>query len=86
MAEEKKERVIIRFSYPGVLECDIETPLHITSNDLIEGLNQAYHLGIDISNAKRNYLLCEDPIALLKGGRTLAECGVRDGSLISFQR
>ena len=85
-----KDYVIVRFSYPDPESpvhnriCNIELPLQITSNDLIVGLESAYHLGIDISNTEQCYLSCEYPIALLKGNRTLAECGVRDGSLISF--
>lgn len=79
--------VIVRFSYPKKkFEREIEIPLHITSNELIIGLNMAYNLGIDISDAKQCYLSCENPIALLKGNRILGDCGVRDGSLITFIR
>ena len=91
-ATNHKNRVIVRFSYPDPDRpshnkiCNIELPLQITSNDLIVGLNSAYRLGIDVSDARQHYLSCEHPIALLKGNRTLAECGVRDGSLIIFNR
>lgn len=61
---------------------DIEVPLDITANDLIKALNEAYALNIDISDIKKCYLKAERPIALIRGGRTLAEFGIRSGSEI----
>lgn len=82
-----KERVIIRFVAPGkTITNDIDVPLDITANDLIVGLNAAYHLGLDISDARQCYLSCENPIALLRGNKTLGEFGIRDGSLITYYR
>lgn len=82
-----KERVIIRFAAPGKnIANDIDVPLDITANDLIVGLNAAYHLGLDISDARQCYLSCENPIALLRGNKTLGEFGLRDGSLIAYYR
>ncbi len=63
---------------------DIEFPLYITANDLIVALNAAYDLKIDISNVKKCYLKAEKPIALLKGNKTLAEFGIRNGTIIYF--
>ena len=48
---------------------DVEIPLNITANELVIGLNAAYDLGIDTTNAKNCYLTAENPIALLKGNR-----------------
>lgn len=82
-----KERVIIRFVVPEkTIANDIDVPLDITANDLIVGLNAAYHLGLDISDARQCYLSCENPIALLRGNKTLGEFGIRDGSLIAYYR
>lgn len=82
-----KERVIIRFMAPEKnIAKDIDVPLDITANDLIVGLNVAYHLELDISDARQCYLSCENPIALLRGNRTLGEFGIRDGSLIAYYR
>lgn len=82
-----KERVIIRFTAPVKnIYCDIDVPLDMTANDLVVGLNEAYHLEIDISDIRQCYLSCENPIALIKGKRLLGEFGVRDGSLITFHR
>lgn len=82
-----KERVIIRFVAPEKnIANDIDVPLDITANDLIVGLNAAYHLGLDISDARQCYLSCENPIALIRGNKTLGEFGIRDGSLIAYYR
>lgn len=63
---------------------DIELPLDITANELIIGLNTAYDLGIDTSDIKNCYLKAENPIALLRGNKTLAQYGIRNGSIINF--
>lgn len=63
---------------------DIEVPLNITANELVVALNEAYDLKIDISNVKNCYLKAEKPIALLKGNKTLADFGVRNGTVIYF--
>ena len=63
---------------------DIEIPLYITANELIIALNEAYDLKIDTSNVKNCFLKAEKPIALLKGNKTLAEFGVRNGTVIYF--
>ena len=63
---------------------EIEIPLYITANDLFVALNTAYDLKVDVSNVKNCYLKAERPIALLKGNKTLAEYGIRNGSIIYF--
>lgn len=63
---------------------DVEIPLNITANELVIGLNVAYDLGIDTTNAKNCYLTAENPIALLKGNRLLSEYGLRNGTVIHF--
>lgn len=61
---------------------DIEIPLYITANELVTALNEAYDLKIDTSNIRNCYLKAEKPVALLKGNKTLAEFGVRNGTVI----
>lgn len=63
---------------------DLEVPLWISANDFVEALNTAYKLNIEVSDIKNCYLKSENPIALLKGNKTLAEFGIRDGSVINF--
>ena len=63
---------------------DIQIPLFISANELVLALNTAYGLGIDTSDIKHCYLKAENPIALLKGNKTLAEFGLRNGSVINY--
>lgn len=63
---------------------DLEVPLNISANELVVALNNAYELGIDTSDIKDCYLKMENPIALLKGNKTLAEFGLRNGSVINY--
>ena len=63
---------------------DLEVPLDISANDLVNALNTAYELNINTSDIKNCYLKAENPIALLKGNKTLAEFGLRNGSVINF--
>lgn len=63
---------------------DLEVPLDISANELVVALNTAYELGIDIMDIKNCYLKAENPIALLKGNKTLAEFGIRNGSVINY--
>ena len=66
------------------ISVDLEIPLHITANDLVFALNEAYDLQLDTSGIKNCYLQAENPIVLLKGDKTLAEFGIRNGSIIYF--
>lgn len=63
---------------------DLEVPLFITANELVQALNSAYELGIDTSDIKNCYLKAEKPIALLRGNKTLQEFGIRNGSIINY--
>ena len=78
-----KETAIVMFKMIRKnLSLDLEIPLNISANELVEALNTAYDLGIDVSDIKNCYLKSENPIALLKGNKTLFEFGLRDGSVI----
>ncbi len=66
------------------ISVDLEIPLYITANELVAALNTAYHLGIDTTDIKNCYLKAENPIALLKGNKTLEEFGLRNGSVINY--
>lgn len=63
---------------------DLEVPLFITANELVMALNSAYDLQIDTSDIKNCYLKAENPIALLRGNKTLEEFGVRNGTVIYY--
>ena len=79
------EKAIVIFNNrKNNMSIDLEIPLTISANELVEALNTAYELGIDVSDIKNCYLKSENPIALLKGNKTLAEYGIRNGSVIIF--
>lgn len=65
---------------------DIEVPLDITANELLYGLNQGLHLGMNLEDAKQCYLCSENPIALLKGNTPLSDYGLHDGTRICFNK
>lgn len=65
-------------------ETDLEIPLDISANELVLALNEAYSLGIDMSNIQNCYLKTENPIALLKGNKLLSEFGMRNGTVINY--
>lgn len=67
-------------------EFDIEIPLYISANELVVALDVAFDLGIDVTDIKNCYLQAENPIALLKGEKTLADYGIRSGSVIYFRK
>lgn len=80
-----KEVVIIIFNIvKRNITADLEIPLDISANELVLALNFAYDLNIDTSDIKSCYLKAENPIALLRGNKTLAEFGLRNGSIINY--
>ena len=81
---DKETAIIILKIIKRNFTVDLEVPLDISANDLVNALNIAYELGIDTSDIKNSYLKAENPIALLKGNKTLAEFGLRNGSVINF--
>ena len=80
-----KDKAIIVFKiHKRNFAVDLEVPLFITANELVNALSSAYSLDIDSSDIKNCYLKAENPIALLKGNKTLAEFGIRNGSVLNF--
>lgn len=80
-----KETAIIIFNIiKRNFTVDLEVPLDISANDLVNALNTVYDLGIDTSNMKNCYLKMENPISLLKGNKLLADFGMRNGSVINY--
>lgn len=65
---------------------DIEVPLDISVNELIYGLNAGLKLGIDISDVAECYLCTDEPRALLRGDKPLEDFGLRNGTVINFDR
>lgn len=79
------EKVLVIFRMvKRKISVDLEIPLNITAMELVVGLNAAYGLEIDVTNIKNCYLKAENPIALLRGSKTLLQYGIRTGSIIYF--
>ncbi len=82
-----RDKAIVIFRIPShKQEVDVEIPLSITANELVLALNSAYNLGIDTNDIQNCYLTAENPIVLLRGNRTLADFGVRNGTVIEYNR
>lgn len=82
-----KETIIIKFMIlKNGFEADVDVPLDITANELVVALSSAYRLGIDQADIKMCYLQAENPIALLKGNKTLREFGLRNGSSVYYTK
>lgn len=80
-----ENNVIVRFQIIKKNKIvDIEIPLDITAEDLLKGLNLAYSLEIAENAMHTSFLVCENPMALIKGKRTLRELGVRDGAILKY--
>lgn len=80
-----KEKAIIIFKIPKRnFEVDLEIPLNISAKELVSALNQAYDLGIDVTDVKNCYLKAEAPIMFLKGNKLLSDYGVQNGTRIIF--
>lgn len=67
--------VILNIPQKGILK-DLELPVNISAERVVEAIVQTYNLG------KISHLLCENPIVLIGGKKTLGELGVHDGSVI----
>ena len=79
------EKAIIIFNIVGKnTSVDLEVPLDISANELVNALNTAYELGIDTTDIKNCYLKAEKPVALLRGNKTLREFGIRNGGIINY--
>lgn len=78
----KDSAIVIFHMHKRKITVDLEIPLYITANELVSALNAAYNLGIDTTNVKNCYLTAENPVALLKGNRLLADFGIHNGTII----
>lgn len=82
-----EETAIVEFvNYINGKMKEIEIPLNITANDLVLSLNEAFDLGMNTEDIFSCYLVAENPIAFLRGNKTLREYGIRNGSLIIYKR
>lgn len=81
------DKAIVQFiNYNTEQKEELEIPVHITANDLIIALNEAFNLDMDIDNIFSCYLVAENPITFLHGNKALSEYGIRNGTKIIFKR
>lgn len=76
--------IVVLYKHSSNEKIDVEVPLDITANELIISLNEGFALGMDTSDISKCFLRTENPIALLKGNRTLAEYELRNGTIINY--
>lgn len=76
--------VIIFIDSSKKINMDIEVPLDITANDFVIALNKALKLGINTNRIQDCYLKSKNPIALLKGNKTLKDFGLYTGSVVYY--
>lgn len=82
-----EDKIIIIFKKkPGEQGIDIEVPLNISAGELIYGLSQGLHLGINMDNPEECYLRAENPVALIRGEASLEELGLRNGTTVYYDR
>lgn len=80
----KNRIVAVLFMKQQDKKIDIDIPLDITANELIIGLTKAFDLNIDTSDLSSCCLKTENPIALLRGDKTLADYELRNGTIINY--
>ena len=81
------DTAVIDFINENTGECvEIEVPLSITANDLINALNSVYDLGLNKEDYSNYYMCMENPTVFFRGERTLEELGLRNGSRIIYKR
>lgn len=76
--------VVVLYLHKKGYKMDLDIPLDITVNELIIGLNEGLKLGMDTSDLSKCHLKTENPIAFLKGNKTLDEYGLRNGTVINY--
>lgn len=77
--------IINFYYYEKSIHEELEIPLNITTGELLSALNEIYSLGLD-KDTYNYYLISENPIAMLRGGRLLKDFGIHDGTDIIYKR
>ena len=77
-----EDRAVIQFITGNGEKRDIDVPLDISAAELIRALNAAFSLGISDDRLQEVFFKAENPIALVKGEKTLKELGVYNGTFI----
>lgn len=82
-----EDKIIMVFERARTQErFDIEVPLDITANELLNGLNTGLRLGLNLEDSTQCFLCTENPIALIKGNTLLKDYNLHDGTIIRFDK
>lgn len=82
-----KDTVVIEFiNMENMSRKELEVPLDISANEMLEAMLQAFHLQAEPAEKANGCLIAENPIAFLHGKKTLREYGIRNGSIIIYRR
>lgn len=80
-----EKRIIIEFyDMKNNQNIDLEVPLNLTANEFYQALESTFGMEKDSHRITAGFLKSENPIALLKGNKTLEEYGLHDGSRILY--
>lgn len=78
-----KNVVTIIFKIPSIkIIKELEIPINMTANEFCRAMLSTYLNITDEKELYNCYLKSENPIALIKGEKTLQEFGLYDGSII----
>ena len=79
------DKAIVQFQIKGMPDShDLEIPLDITASELIQALNKAFTLGVPAESLAECYIKSDNPIALIRGGKTLEAFGIHNGTKLTF--
>lgn len=82
-----KNTATIIFQIPSLkLIKELEVPLSMTGNEFCRALITTYMNVSDEKKLYNCYLKCENPIALIRGMKTLEDFGIHDGSIVSCDK
>lgn len=82
-----KNTATIIFQIPNVnLKKELEVPLSMSANEFCRALITTYLHITDEKELYNCYLKSENPIALIRGMKTLGDFGLRNGSIVTCDK
>lgn len=82
----KKNTVTVILRIPSIdIQKELDIQKNMPVNELAKAIYSIYFGNVE-ENEQNYYLKCENPIALLRGSKTIEEYGLYDGSIIECDR